>query len=227
LAAAKDWLAPRRESIPTKGFLELFNADLLDISLEALVLRKPWNQLFSSSELAVAAARLRAYGYLGPEVIDQNLPAVRNGFFTPKSDEEYSAFICGGVQTRSRSHEKLVTAAAEFLLKQGASISNPHPIDLLMLTPLKIIFEAKAAGKCGTGFAIREAIGQLYEYRHFRGPADASLCILLDEKPADFFVTYVEKVLKFQIIWSIGTKFSGGSETIRALSQAGISIHAE
>jgi hypothetical protein len=224
LAAAKAWLDPHSESSPTKGFLKLFDADLLEISLEALVLRNPWNQLFGASELAVAAARLRAYGYRGEELIDPSLPGPTQSLFTPKSDEEYTAFICGGVQRRSRYHESLVKAAADFLVKEGASVSNPHPLDLLMQSPLKIIFEAKSVRKCGAGSAIREAIGQLHEYRHFRGPKDASLCILLDEKPADFLVTYVENVLRFQIMWSSGTTFSAGPETLRFLSNGGMTI---
>lgn len=223
LKAAKDWLDPRQGSLPTSGFLKLFDADLLDISLEALVLRRPWNQLFTNEELTVAASRLRSYGYVGEETIYKRI-SVQDGDFKPKSDADYKAFICGGIQSRSRTHEKLVNAAAEYFSMQGFQISSPHPIDLLMLAPIKIIFEAKAAGRCGGGFAIRAAIGQLYEYQHFLGPPDAILCIVLDCEPDEFLVSFVEK-LGLQIVWFNGITFLGGPKTQQVFSKAGIKLN--
>lgn len=145
--------------------------------------------------------------------------SLQNGTFKPKSDEEYSAFIRGGFQRRSRKHESLVKNAADFLRDQGASISNPHPIDLLMTSPLKIIFEAKLIGNRSAGFGIREAIGQLYEYRHFIGPKDSTLCVLLDAEPPELFVTYVEEVIGFQIMWKGLSGFTGGPQTLSLLCQ--------
>lgn len=222
--AAKDWLDPRRGSMATLGFLKLFDADLLDISLEALVLRKPWNQLFTNEELGVAVSRLRSYGYVAEDTIYKRSPAAKDAEFKPKNDEEYKALICGGIQSRSRIHEKLVKSAAEYFSTQGAQVSNPHPIDLLMLAPVKIIFEAKAAGRCGAALAIRAAIGQLYEYQHFVGPHDATLCILLDYQPDDFFVHFVEK-LGLQIVWCNGRTVSGGPKTQQLFSKGGIKLN--
>lgn len=61
--AAKSWLSPQNiNKLPTAGFMKLVAVGRLDISLEALVLRLPWNQLFTAEELAVARARLAQYG---------------------------------------------------------------------------------------------------------------------------------------------------------------------
>ncbi|MBD8489190.1 HNH endonuclease [Echinicola sp. CAU 1574] len=79
LKAAKSWLNPKAmNKPPTKGFITLVNEGRLDISLEALVLREPWRELFTSEELAVASQRLREYGYENTELFthssDKNIP---------------------------------------------------------------------------------------------------------------------------------------------------------
>ncbi len=222
LTAARGWLDPKRGFTPTKGFLKLVEKKRLDISLEALVLRRPWHELFTPSELSVAAGRLRKYGYTGEELAQD--PLIREAVFKPKNDQEYFAWIRGGLQKRSRNHEKLVTQAAAFFRKQGFSISNRHPIDLSIDSPLKIIFEAKLVGTRSAVFAIRNAIGQLYEYRYFLGPEDANLCVLLDREPEKPIIVYVEKVLGVLIVWSAGATFAAGPETKKLFSQLGISI---
>lgn len=69
LVAAKDWLNPKNKNKPpTDGFMKLVNSGRLDISLESLVLRSPWNQLFTTEELSVAEVRLRKYGHNGIEL---------------------------------------------------------------------------------------------------------------------------------------------------------------
>lgn len=69
--AAKSWLNPKdKEKEPTKGFMELVSNGRLDVSLEALVLKEPWNSLFTQDELTVAKARLVKYGYNEVELVD-------------------------------------------------------------------------------------------------------------------------------------------------------------
>jgi len=63
------------------------------------------------------------------------------------------------------------------------------------------------------GFAIREAVGQLMEYRHFLGPHDAQLCILLDGNPGHALTSYVEDVLGFLILWVESGTLQGGERT--------------
>lgn len=68
LVAAKSWLQGKPNDKPTNGFLKLVDYGRLDISLEALVLRRPWNSLFSNSELEFAHSRLERYGYFLPAI---------------------------------------------------------------------------------------------------------------------------------------------------------------
>ena len=42
----------------TEGFIKLWEADRLDLAVEALVLREPWRELFTPDELKVAEQRL-------------------------------------------------------------------------------------------------------------------------------------------------------------------------
>ena len=45
------------------GFTKLWECNCLDLTVEALVLRTPWNELFTADELAVARKRLEDNGY--------------------------------------------------------------------------------------------------------------------------------------------------------------------
>jgi hypothetical protein len=45
------------------GLTRLWQERALDLSVEAVVLRSPWNQLFSAEVLAAARAKLDALGY--------------------------------------------------------------------------------------------------------------------------------------------------------------------
>ncbi len=63
IGAAKSWLRSKKNDKPTNGFLRLVDSGRLDISLEALVLKDPWNTLFTEEELEVARKRLAKYGY--------------------------------------------------------------------------------------------------------------------------------------------------------------------
>lgn len=64
LAAAKAWLNDGTGI--SEGFKRLAEEDCLDLAMEALVLQKPWFQLFSESELATAYSRLEKYGATAP-----------------------------------------------------------------------------------------------------------------------------------------------------------------
>ena len=66
--------------------------------------------------------------------------------------------------------------AVEWLQKHGATVSTPHPRDLVVDAPVSVLVEAKTTRR-GPLFAVREAVGQLLEYRHFLGPKEAELCL--------------------------------------------------
>ncbi|ACL67024.1 hypothetical protein A2cp1_3698 [Anaeromyxobacter dehalogenans 2CP-1] len=145
------------------------------------------------------------------------------GVFRPKSAEDYRAQIQGGFQVRSRKHEALVRIAGELLLRK-ATVTTPHPVDLRMTSPVPVIFEAKTVGSRGPGAAIREAVGQLYEYRYFIGPRDARLCVLLDDDPGAVLVQYVEDELGLMIAWLADGVLRAGPVTSDSLRSAGIDL---
>ena len=45
------------------GYVALWERQRLDLTVEALILREPWNQLFTEQELNIARNRLRQYHY--------------------------------------------------------------------------------------------------------------------------------------------------------------------
>lgn len=53
---------------PSSGFTELYlRGGRLDLSVEYLVLKKPWRDLFSTEQLEVARGRLERAGYSPPD----------------------------------------------------------------------------------------------------------------------------------------------------------------
>lgn len=60
LLTAKKLLA---SNLHPDGLTRLWELKRLDISMEALVIKEPWCQLFTSEELAIARKRLKALGY--------------------------------------------------------------------------------------------------------------------------------------------------------------------
>jgi hypothetical protein len=63
VAAAKRLINDTR---PSDGFTRLWEMRRLDLSVEALATRAPWNALFTADERRRAEARLREYGYDAP-----------------------------------------------------------------------------------------------------------------------------------------------------------------
>lgn len=130
--------------------------------------------------------------------------------FQPKSEADYTAIISAAVQHRTRTHEKLVRIAGEWLKARGAVIANLHPKDLEIISPVRIIVEAKVVRHRDALFAIREAVGQLCEYRYFIGPRNAAIAVLLDVQPSGTLITYAEDHLQVAVLWLLDASISGG-----------------
>ena len=113
LATAKSKL----QTVATAGFLKLVESgkEGLNCSLEALVIRDPWNQLFEESELEVARERLAKYGYF----IDTN----DSKFFEDHFDElETESFTEGNKKEISfNRHERNKKARDACVEYHGAS----------------------------------------------------------------------------------------------------------
>ena len=70
---------------------------------------------------------------------------------------------------------------------------------------------------------VREAVGQLLEYRYFRDLSAAKLYILLDQRPEEPVVDYVEGVLRTYLCWWDGNRLCGGPMSAKELGDLGIS----
>jgi len=94
---------------------------------------KRWNPLAVLAEaLGGAEEELSrtADAFVPPAVSDTWTAAE----FKPKSDSDYVAVIKSMVQHRSRAHEKLVRVAGDLIINAGATVTTPHPRDMLMST---------------------------------------------------------------------------------------------
>jgi hypothetical protein len=60
-------------------------------------------------------------------------------------------------------------------------------------------------------FAVREAVGQLHEYRYFIGPNDAAPAALLDVEPPAALLNYVEGHLQIAMLWMVEDSLRGGT----------------
>ncbi len=144
--------------------------------------------------------------------------------FHPKSDAEYTAVISATVQHRSRTHEKLVRLAGQWLQARGVLIANRHPKDLEIISPVSVIVEAKIVGPRDPSFALREALGQLHEYKYFIGPRTAELAVLLDAEPPTALIRYSEDHLQVAVLWLVDATLTGGplaqSRILTAITEA-------
>lgn len=102
--------------------------------------------------------------------------------FRPKADTSYMAFIGERAERRNRTHETLVNAFVAWLSAQDFEPGRNRAIDVGLSNP-PVIVEAKVIVSEHWALAIRQAIGQLYEYRFFQVvPPDARL-IFLSSRP--------------------------------------------
>jgi hypothetical protein len=110
------------------------------------------------------------------------------------------------------------------LLHGTARSSAADPRDLVILDTPPIIVEAKIVGRRSALSAIREAIGQLWESRYFcrSDSQQADLCILLDRRPDEGLVPYLEDYLAALIAWWDEGSLVGGPKMARKLARYGL-----
>ena len=100
--------------------------------------------------------------------------------FNPKSDLEYVVELKAATIVKSRRHEKIVKLFGEFAMASGFGVITPDPMDVLLTRDgSSWIVEAKIVYDLNFAQAVRSAIGQLMDYRHFLLP-DARLIALFD-----------------------------------------------
>lgn len=113
--------------------------------------------------------------------------------FRPKDDSEYHAHIGAHTQRRTRRHETLIRDFGNYMREMSRSPSTSvHPRDLIVrFDGIEYLVEAKIV-RVNAELAVREAIGQLFSYRHFiyrrRGLEDPALIALFSEPVGGAFV---------------------------------------
>jgi len=143
----------------------------------------------------------------GPTEILDNAKVIRQFLepFRPKSDTQYIARIIGKVQKRGRKHETLVNSFTTFLTSLGLQPGRNQAIDIGLQEPDTII-EAKVIASWAQ--SIRQAVGQLYEYRYFQVVSPHARLVFLASAPvpADWR-DYLEKDRGIGVCWQEGEKF--------------------
>jgi hypothetical protein len=141
------------------------------------------------------------------------------GFLLPfraKADTKYVVELQGGRRIRSRTHERLVNRCAGWLSRNDLHPARNAAVDLGLEQP-PVVIEAKVIG-ASWAKSIREAVGQLYEYRYFKVADPASRLIFLADKrvPASW-VRYLERDRDIGVISMRGNRVELSPLARRAL----------
>lgn len=147
-----------------------------------------------------------------PEENGMEVAAVESGVhreylqpFRPKADSAYVALTRQRVQKRGRKHETLVNDFSDWLAKRGLNPGRNRAIDIGLTSP-PVIVEAKMVSNWPS--AIRQAVGQLYEYRHFQVvPPKAKLVFLASEPVPEQWATYLEGDRDIAVAWRLDSDF--------------------
>ncbi len=120
------------------------------------------------------------------------------GQFAPKSDSDYVSYLTGKALVKSRRHETLLKEYGEHASSLGFSpATNVHPRDLTLLKyGDEWLVEAKVVYRGNATNAVRDAIGQLLQYRHFLYASGSAvrLVALFTEPVDDAYVDLLESV---------------------------------
>lgn len=157
----------------------------------------------STSATAPAAhADGGARGFLGP--------------FKPKADTNYRSKVAGGTFVRDKSHETLVNNCAAWLTSKGLQPGCNAAVDLGLEHPA-VVIEAKIIyGPWAP--SLRQAVGQLYEYRYFKvSDPKSELIVLADLEVPQHWVDYLERDRAIGVMWPDGVTFAMSDRARSAL----------
>ncbi len=125
--------------------------------------------------------------------------------FKPKADFDYMRYVWGGARVAQRGHETLVNQFAGWLSDRGFKPGSNLAVDLGLEHP-PVIFEAEHVTSWPT--SVREAVGQLYEYRYFQvARPDAALVFLASKPVPARWIRYLERDRGIAVIWRQGRTF--------------------
>ena len=140
--------------------------------------------------------------------------------FQPKDASDYVSRVRGQVLTKSREHEALIETFGKSAAAAGYSVSTKvHPRDLVLDNRSEhYLVEAKVLYRGNATEAVRSAVGQLFEYRHFLyEPGAAPVAVALFSEPiGDAFVTYLTTLGILSVWRAPGQGFDGSVAACRA-----------
>lgn len=113
--------------------------------------------------------------------------------------------MVGRTLIKNRRHELLVKNFGETCLAKGISASTAHPIDLVLrLSSETVLVEAKVLYKGDATTAVRDAVGQLFDYRYhlYDRSEDPKLLGLFSESIGQDFVEFLQSLSIASIWWS-------------------------
>jgi hypothetical protein len=187
--------------LPARLVAELFGADGLG-RVDEQVLEAPIDH-DSKDSVSTGTTPGPNLGYLSP--------------FKPKADTDYVVNIRGVRRTQTRKHETLVNLCAKWLADRGLEPARNVAVEPGLDDP-PVIIEAEIVASSWAS-SIREAVGQLYEYRFFQVvDADAGLIFLSSEKVPDRWVDCLENDRRIGSMWPASTGFDMTALAARFLS---------
>jgi hypothetical protein len=125
--------------------------------------------------------------------------------FRPKDASDYLAHVPAQGQRRTRKHEELVRRFGTYARSRAwTATTNVHPRELVLRGHGDdVLVEAKIVGN-NAEFAVRDAIGQLFAYRHLLyrecKKGDPRLLVVFSEPIGRAFVTLLN-VLGIEAAW--------------------------
>ena len=132
--------------------------------------------------------------------------------FKPKSDADYIAHLAGVTITKSRRHETLIAEFGRYAASRGMTPgTNVHPRDLVLIaSDAHWLVEAKVVYRGNATQAVRDAIGQLFTYRHvlYQGQPTPRLAALFSEGVGDAYVELLDQ-LEIASVWRLGAGWRG------------------
>ncbi|MFE1975972.1 MrcB family domain-containing protein [Streptomyces hygroscopicus] len=139
--------------------------------------------------------------------------------FRPKDGSDYYVLIRQRKIKKTRSHEVLVSVFGEYIEKRGfvPITKKMHPKDIVLRRDgAEWLVEAKTVKRGNPTKAVREALGQLYEYSHFlygeQGKGEPYLLALFSED-IKAYAPYLEK-RGIASIWKTVDGWAGSPMTV-------------
>lgn len=196
--AAVTW---RMDSLPSERDIVAALREILDLYAQAISAKRKL-RLEASPSI-----------HTGIDVVD--LVWRPDARFEPKDSSDYRAHIAEHEQVRSRSHEKIVELFGSWARECGyLPNTNVHPRDLTLHgNQREVLVEVKVFTVGRPKSALRECIGQLFEYRHFFG-GSPDLMACLSGDPGSAYVELFE-VLGIGVCWPEGTLWRGSPRAVQ------------